>query len=253
MGDHDRLATLRELAALLGASPPGEAHADSPWSQRRRSIFGREQISKPDVAPYVMIGLTPTFPLDPIAMDETSDATFERFAFQRFHEPPFLVRLEHGIMHVPCRDEATRTVWGEDQAFDDGSIGVAINLHPGASNDDPAMPWSIDLLHVWQTFHHPLTWSALWPRRTLGYDGPLLCGIALVNIANVVVHVSQRAANPAPPWRATRSPGERSSASGTARPTPTTPSRRSCPPGAPTQFPNHRADEHGLRQVGMNR
>lgn len=198
VGDHDRLATLRELAALFGATLPTEGRADSPWSQLRRNIFGREQIHKPDVAPYVMVGLTPAFPLEPIVMDEASDETFGRLAFQLFHEPPFLVRLEHGIMHAPYRNEATRTAESEGHAFDDGSIGVAINLHPGASNDDRTVPWNIDLVYIWQTLHRLLTWSAWWPRRTLGYGGPLLCRIALGNIANVVAHVPQRSEIPVP-------------------------------------------------------
>jgi len=145
-----------------------------------------------------MVGLTPAFPLDPIAMGEASDGSFERLAFQLFHEPPFLVRLERGIMHAPYRNEATRSAESEGVALDDGSIGAAINLHPGASNDDPAVPWHIDLVRVWQSLHRLLTWAAWWPRRTLGYDGPLLCRIALGNIANVVAHVPQHAESPVP-------------------------------------------------------
>lgn len=186
VADHDRLATLRELANLFGGSLPSDGRADAPWSQLLRSVFSREQIDRPEVAPYVMVGLTPAFPLDPITMDEEADERFHQLCVPLFMSPPFLVKLEHGIMHAPYRNEATRHNDSEGFAFNEGTIGVAINLHPGEHNDTSG-PWHISLVHVWRTLHRLLTRSAYWPRSTFSYDGPLLCRIALGNIANTVV------------------------------------------------------------------
>lgn len=186
VGADDRLATLRQLADLFGTSLPSEGRMDAPWSQVRRNIFSREQIHKPEVAPYVMVGLTPAFPLDPLAMDEQTDESFFMLCVQLFGKPPFLVRLEQGIMHVPYRDEATRDDESEVQAFNEGSVGVAVNLHPGETNGTSGEPWTIRLFPLWRTLYHLLTCTAAWPRQTFGYDGPLLCRIALGNIANTV-------------------------------------------------------------------
>lgn len=183
VGADDRLATLRELAALFGASLPSEGGTESPWSRVRRDIFSREQVHKPEIGPYVMVGLTPAFPLDPIIMNEQIDESFYMLCVQLFSRPPFLVRLEDGIMHSPYLDEATRDDENRVLAFNEGSIGAAVDLYPRSSPGDPR---KILLFPLWRRLHQLLTRVALWPRQTFGYDGPLLCRIALGNIADTV-------------------------------------------------------------------
>lgn len=182
----DRLATLRELAAFFGSSLPSNGGTDSPWSQVCRNIFSREQIDKPEVAPYVMVGLTPAFPLDPIAMNDETDESFYLLSVRLFGGTPFLVKLEDGIIHAPYRDEATRDDENEAFAFNEGSIGAAISLYPKKTNNTWEDHRTIYFVPLWRQLHRLLTCTALWPRQTLGYDGPLLCRIGLGNIANTV-------------------------------------------------------------------
>lgn len=185
-GDSDRLATLRELAALFGASLPREGSADSPWSQILRNVFSREQLYKPEIAPYLMVGLNPAFPLEPVTMDETRDAEFSSLCVPLFMTSPFLVLLSRGIMHAPSLNEPTREDDSIGYAFDEGAIGVSINLSPGQRNIARDPPLRINLIYLWQTLYRLLTGAARWPRDTFAYDGPLICRIALGNITDIV-------------------------------------------------------------------
>src|SRR6476646_11626783 len=107
-------------------------------------------IHNPEVAPYVMIRLTPAFPLDPITMDEEADEMFQQLCVRLFGSMPFLVRLEQGIMHAPHRDEATRDDESEVLAFNEGSIGAAVNLYP---RDSPGDHRTIYLFPLWKRLH----------------------------------------------------------------------------------------------------
>jgi hypothetical protein len=157
--------------------------ADSSWPQVLRNIFGREHIDKPEVAPYVMVGLTPALPLARIPMDDQTDQVFYMLCVQLFGRPPFLMKLEDGIIHVPYRNEETRDDESEVHAFDEGSIGAAVSLYPPGSRGDRR---TIHLIPLWKRIYHLLTCTALWPRQAVGYDGPLRCRIALGNIADTV-------------------------------------------------------------------
>ncbi len=185
-GDSDRLATLRELAILFGASLPSDGSANSPWSQILANVFSREQIHKPEIAPYLMVGLTPVFPLEPVTMDEDRDEQFHMLCAPLFMTIPFLVKLSRGIMHAPYRDERTREDESVGYAFDEGSIACTVNLSPGDRMSESDVPWQLSLVDLWRTLHRMLTTSARWPRNAFTYDGPLICRIALGNIAGAV-------------------------------------------------------------------
>lgn len=212
------LGTPRQLSNLSvpslfasGISPlerANQSSANSPWSHILHDVFIRAQMPNPELAPCVMVGLTPANPLDPITMDDEIDERFGKLCFQLFHSSAFLVKLDQGVMHAPFRNDATRNDDSVGYAYNEGSIGVALNLHPGQRNDNPNVPWNISLVHIWRTLHRLLTWSAWWPRNTFAYDGPLHCRIALGNLTNVVAYglhrselpISATALNNLPGW-----------------------------------------------------
>jgi len=211
VADTDRLASVREIGELFNRRElAAGVFADD---IRYRAVFGWAQEHQPDKPPILMVGVAPTFPIEPVTLSQESDDRFRRIGMDLFHAH-YVVFEPHGIVYDPG-------AYGRDPepgrfgcAYDDGTIGVQVRLAT-VTHDEPDGPHSLnsvtmrdmDILGLWRTMRWVLEVVARWPREACGYGGPLRCRFALGNIANVGLTLPEGLIHEPHPLPRNRQPG----------------------------------------------
>jgi len=194
-GERDATASVREIIELIGRRDASTRHEDTPWERIGSSTFAYTSQDDQRLPPILMIGLTPAFPIPPIPIDNQSDRGFQNICLSLYGQEYYPVMQPDGITysvgaHKPMAPAAPVVT---AHAYADGSIGVRDSDEIFSSwrwgEEVRASPYEVDLPHLWRRIALLLTQAQRWPRDVCGYDGPLVCRLALGNIANAIATI----------------------------------------------------------------
>jgi len=189
-GERDDRARVREIAALFNRheAAAGVFGGDV----RYRTVFSWAAEHQPDKPPILMVGIEPALPIEHMILTEQTDEVFRGVGIDLFHAD-YIVLEPHGIMYNPGEYGRDPEPGRFGSAYDDGTIGVQVSL-AAITRDDLGGPHplntnvlgrNMDILVLWRTVRWVLEVAARWPRDACGYSRPLLCRLALGNLANV--------------------------------------------------------------------
>ncbi len=85
--DGDRRASVREIQMLFKRGVPLSQAEAMPWARTQRQVFSHlagQHIA--DHLPFLMIGLTPAFPIEPVALDAARDRAFRDLYWRMFSQ-----------------------------------------------------------------------------------------------------------------------------------------------------------------------
>jgi len=213
VADADRLASVREIEALFQRRiGPASGDADETgWERAIRNVFVPAGMAQRERPPFAMCALTPAFPIEPVVVDEQSDAFFARLCLDGFglRVSRALLRLDDGAVFDPYRLPNAAGYPPYVCAYGDGAIGFQWTF--GLGEPRPADgPARLDVVETWRLLRKFIVAAAMWPHRLCRYEGSLTCRIALGNIDNTILTVpdewlveSERVpliVNPSPQW-----------------------------------------------------
>lgn len=201
-GDHDRVATVREIEALFSRRQDAENVPAPPWRRIQGQVFTTGSFAvEAYQTPHLMAGLTPSFPIEAVPIDERTDEAFTEICRAWFRNAQCLVRLPDGMTYDPALlktynpDLVVRTNYGA--AFSDGTIGVRMKLTDAEALGDPtSRPLHLNALGIADLLFRTLRDAREWPSRVCRYDGVLYCRLSLTNLTEA--HFGNEPAIPSP-------------------------------------------------------
>jgi hypothetical protein len=197
-GDMDIAATMRQAELLFHRRPEGAGAEPTSWSRVLNDVFGYESQYSADMPIALMVGVTPAYPIDPIAIDDETDWEFRRLYFSLLQTQQEPLTEPHGVIYAPfLYDSATKDA-SFACAYDDGSAGFRLNLSKGLRAESDVLDLNDAARKLW----HALSVIPGWPRESCKYRGSLLCRIAVGNLENVYATIPYPGSQPeVPPIR----------------------------------------------------
>ena len=187
--DGDRRAGVAEIERLFDVRSRLGPPEETLWSVAQRKVFMHLSANLGDYLPFLMVGLTPAFPIEPIAIDDSTDDRFQMLCWRIF--PGYqgsLVAEPDGIAYAVA--SADRLIAEQPPyacVYADGSIGARSVFSYGKSWDAgrPEMV-QLSITHMWKMLRGMVEALAPWPREQGAYDGPLTCRVAVGNLGGTV-------------------------------------------------------------------
>jgi len=180
------VAEIQRLFDLRSQMGPPEATF---WSVVQRTIFTHLEVNFRDYLPFLMVGLTPSFPIEPITIDDTTDEHFQTLCWRMFHvyDGQLLPEAEGIAYTVGSADRLIAEQPPYACAYSDGAIG-ARHVFSYDKNWETERPEMVrpSITHMWKRLREMLEAIASWPREQGAYDGPLICRIAVGNLSGTI-------------------------------------------------------------------
>lgn len=196
-GEEDRQATVRDLEALFARRPAATAPTETPWWQMGQRIFAYGNQHLPDKPPVAMVGLTPVFPIEPIALNEDTDRQFSFISLRLFDESTYFME-PHAVSYPPPLLDQVRVDPAALRAYDDGSIGVRRAV-PCTFDPDGEGVRRVRIVELWKLVREMMTHAAAWPRAVCQYAGPLRYRMSLGNLSDVILNAPDLLTDPPSP------------------------------------------------------
>lgn len=181
-GEGDELATVTEIEALFRRRVDVGVALDDPWQYINMNVFGYAANPMNDRPPDLMLGLMPAFPATSSRATAATDSAFQDICAELFGSGSSIHRLPHGVSYAPFMHKDHRDDSNYACAFEDGSIGVRKTIMHTRER-------ALDIVSLWRIMRKAFTQAARWPRTVMGYSGPLICQVAMGNIADLTVDV----------------------------------------------------------------
>jgi hypothetical protein len=182
--DGDHHASVREIQLLFERRTETVREEQQPWAEVCNAIFLPLNASDLTQAPYVMIGLTPAFPVEPITLNTAHDDAFGFLAVRAFMTKGKVYREPSGVSVVYSYDGPDTPAPPMALARSDGTVGMRMGLYPGKvwAGSRPT-PLRVDLVTAWTRIRDMLLSAEDWPRLQCGYTGSLVCRLGLGNLS----------------------------------------------------------------------
>lgn len=190
--ESDRLATVREIEALIEQKRATPGRATVPWAQAQNDVFAYARSSQPGQHLYLMLWLTPAFPITPVPMDSTTDEQFQQLCERWFRTDQYVFSLADGIVYSPA---LSPEVGSEDRAsstyacaYEDGTVALRwLEAERSPEAKPTGHSYRIGVPALWHQLRRLLLEAQVWPRQTCQYSGPLRCRVGLADVTHTVV------------------------------------------------------------------
>jgi hypothetical protein len=171
---------VREIQALFARRAEAVPETQLPWVrvQRDTLLLSLHDEVQP---PVLMVGLTPAFPIEPITVNEETDERFNQLCYALFGARDLVVREPDGIAYAPYLYDGALVYPPFACAYADGSIGARVSVAPGRERQDKL--WVLSFFQFWSLLRRKLLTALRWPYEVCRYGGPVICRIALGNLA----------------------------------------------------------------------